>query len=65
MLSGEVEAIHCADRIETGIRIEAIDNADAVVLQIALEFEIDVEAEGELFPDGLLPNLRCSEGSER
>ena len=46
MIVGEVEVIHRARHIEIGIGIEAVDEAQALVAQIALDLEIGVEGEG-------------------
>jgi hypothetical protein len=50
MIGSEVEVVHRAGHVEIGINIEVIDGAHALVAQIALDLEISVQSEDELFP---------------
>ena len=46
VLGGEVEIVHRPGDVEVGVGVEAVDEADALVAQIALDLEVGVEAEG-------------------
>ena len=48
MVGGEVEIVHGARDVEIGVGVEAIDEAQALMAQIALHLEVGVEAEGDL-----------------
>ena len=50
MVGREVEIVHGARDVEIGIGVEAIDEAQALMAQIALHLEVGVEAEGDLLP---------------
>jgi hypothetical protein len=61
MLGREIEIIHRAGDVEIGIGVEAVDEGRALVVQIALDLEIRVEAERNAARFcRLRPNLRCS-----
>ena len=45
VVAGEIEIVHRAREIEIGIGVEALDERDALVAQIALHLEIGVEGE--------------------
>ena len=45
MLLGQIEIVHRAGDVEIGVGVEAIDEADPLVAQIALHLEVGVEAE--------------------
>ena len=46
MVGGEVEIVHRPGDVEIGVGVEAVDEARALVAQIALDLEVGVEAEG-------------------
>ena len=46
MVVGEIEIVHRPRHIEVGIGVEAVDEAEALIAQIALDLEIGVEGEG-------------------
>ena len=48
MVRGQIEIIHGAGDVEIGVGVEAVDEAQALMAQIALHLEIGVEAEGDL-----------------
>ena len=48
MVRGEIEIIHGAGDVEIGVGVEAIDEAQALMAEIALHLEVGVEAEGDL-----------------
>ena len=48
IVGGEIEIVHRAREIEIGIGVEALDEGDALVAQIALHLEIGVEREGRI-----------------
>ena len=46
VIGGEVEIVHGAREVEIGVGVEALDEGDALVAQVALDLEIGVEREG-------------------
>jgi hypothetical protein len=48
MVRGEIEIIHRAGDVEIGIGVEPVDEAQALMAQIALDLEVRIEAEGHL-----------------
>ena len=48
MIRGEIEIIHGARDVEIGVGVEPVDEAQALIAEIALHLEVGVEAEGDL-----------------
>ena len=48
IIGGEIEIVHRAGQVEIGIGVEALDESDALVAQIALDLKIGVEREGRV-----------------
>ena len=47
MILGQIEIVHRAGDVEIAVGVEAVDEAHALMAQIALDLEIRVKAEGE------------------
>ncbi len=45
-VGGEVEIVHRPGEVEVGVGVEALDEAEALVAQVALDLEVGVEREG-------------------
>ena len=48
VIGGEIEIVHGAGDVEIGVGVEAVDEAQALMAQIALHLKIGIEAEGDL-----------------